>query len=211
MNCVVAQGTIRNVLADEGSLSHNDVFGVIATKYIDLSETVLIDRAVAGVICSTDRCATCCSNLSDSIANSCCTVPYCSAGCALTALDTFHAPLCCRDFTFLYVQQRLQSLVLTFPSTLYSSSASSPLQSTGEPHTHSNLLSWRALHQHIRSTTSSSSTFQITSSPLFASYRSSALMFSQTLLTIRGLFIQCAAVCRTTSMAKRSTSLTEQL
>lgn len=109
-NCIVARSAIRNVLHDEESLSHNDVLGVVATKNIELTETVLIDKTVAGVICSINRCATCCSNLSDSIANTCCIAPYCSAACAQTAMQTFHAPLCSRDFTFLYDAAKLAKL-----------------------------------------------------------------------------------------------------
>jgi hypothetical protein len=101
-NCIVARSAIRNSHGDEASLSHIDVFGVVATRNIALTETVLIDRTVAGVLCSIDRCATCCSNLSGSIANSCCSMGYCSDACAKTALETFHAPLCSRDFTYLY-------------------------------------------------------------------------------------------------------------
>ncbi len=100
--CVVARSAIRNVLDDVEPLSHNDVFGVFATKNIDLGETVLIDRTTAGVICSLNRCPTCCKNLSDTVANLCCTVPYCSDVCAHTAMQTFHAPLCRKDFKFLY-------------------------------------------------------------------------------------------------------------
>jgi hypothetical protein len=101
-NCVVARSTIRNVLDTEELVSHNDVFGVFATKNIDLTETVLIDRTTAGVISSLDRCATCCNNLSDTTVNLCCTMPYCSKTCAQTAIQSFHAPLCGRDFKFLY-------------------------------------------------------------------------------------------------------------
>lgn len=101
-NCTVSRSAIRNVHDDEESLSQNDVFGVVATRNIALAETVLIDRTVAGVICSIGRCATCCSNLSGSIANSCCTVEYCSNACAKTALETFHPPLCRKDFTYLF-------------------------------------------------------------------------------------------------------------
>lgn len=101
-NCVVARSTIRNVLGNTESLSHNDVFGVFATKNIDLAETVLIDRTTAGVISSLDRCATCCNNLSVTTANACCTVAYCSEACTQTAIQSFHGPLCSKDFNFLY-------------------------------------------------------------------------------------------------------------
>jgi len=101
-NCVVSRSTIRNVFETKESLSQGDVFGVFATKKIDLTESILIDRTTAGVLSSLERCATCCNNILNTITNVCCNVGYCSEVCAQTAIQTFHPPLCGRDVRFLY-------------------------------------------------------------------------------------------------------------
>ena len=85
------------------SLSHNDVFGVFATRNIALTETVLIDRTTAGVISSSivvQHAAIISQTLS---ANPCCTtVPYCSETCAQTTIRIFPCSALQQRLQFLY-------------------------------------------------------------------------------------------------------------
>jgi hypothetical protein len=109
-NCTVARSSIRNHDPSEESFSQSDVFGVFAIMDIVPKETVLIDSTMAGVVSSTNRCATCCSDLTSAVKNSCCGVPYCSQTCSQTALQTFHPVLCGKDFTFLFAASKFATL-----------------------------------------------------------------------------------------------------
>ena len=73
-----------------------------------------MDSTLAGVVSSISRCATCCSDLTSAITNSCCNVPYCSRTCSQTALQKFHPALCGKDFTFLFEASKFAKLNTDF-------------------------------------------------------------------------------------------------
>jgi hypothetical protein len=100
-NSTVSRSAIRDLDGEDDSSASEDVLGAFATKGITAAETVLIDSTVAGVTSSVERCPTCCGRITEETRNDCCSVPYCSLGCSQTALDTFHASICGKEFGFL--------------------------------------------------------------------------------------------------------------
>ncbi|KFZ16869.1 hypothetical protein V502_04861 [Pseudogymnoascus sp. VKM F-4520 (FW-2644)] len=100
-NSTVSRSAIRDIDTEDDSPSSGDVLGAFATKSIAGADTVLVDSTVAGVTSSAERCPTCCGRITEEILNDCCSVPYCSPDCSKTALDTFHASICGKDFGFL--------------------------------------------------------------------------------------------------------------
>ena len=118
-NCIVVRSTIRNTPAGEGdeATTEDDCIGAIATRDITSGEIVLIDNISAGSVgvdADPNGCPTCCSNPVKNFWNSCCSILYCSQVCADTALDTFHAPICGRDFDYLYTAARKATATTDF-------------------------------------------------------------------------------------------------
>lgn len=101
-NATVAKSTIRNVSG--GNVDEFDVLGVVASKDINVGDTVLVDSTLASVLESDkDRCPACCAPISTStISNACCPVLYCSHACSAIALSTFHPAVCGKDFSDLF-------------------------------------------------------------------------------------------------------------
>lgn len=106
-NCMVVRSTIRNTPARVGeeATTEDDCIGAIATRNIAIGETVLIDSmsfGSAGVDADPKGCPTCCATPVQNFWNTCCSVLYCSQACADMAFSTFHAPICGKDFSYLY-------------------------------------------------------------------------------------------------------------
>ncbi|RFU26468.1 hypothetical protein B7463_g9870, partial [Scytalidium lignicola] len=107
-NCMVVRSTIRDVPAeqegDEAS-TEDDCIGVISTRDIIAGEAILVDNISAvsvGVDADPSGCPTCCASPVKNFWNTCCSVLYCSQVCADVAVETFHNPICGRDFGYLY-------------------------------------------------------------------------------------------------------------
>lgn len=110
-NCMVVRSTIRNTPADgaEEAMTEDDCIGAIATRDIAAGEIVLVDNMSAGSVAvdgDPSGCPTCCATPLKNIFNSCCSVLYCSQVCADVALQTYHAPLCGKDFDYLYLDAK---------------------------------------------------------------------------------------------------------
>ncbi|KAF8856088.1 hypothetical protein BDZ45DRAFT_654548 [Acephala macrosclerotiorum] len=110
-NCTVIRSTIRNTPGAEGvaATTEDDCIGAIATRDIIAGEILLIDgmsSGTVGVDADPSGCPTCCARPVKNFFNSCCSVLYCSQVCADTAFTTFHAPICGKDFEYLYTAAR---------------------------------------------------------------------------------------------------------
>lgn len=106
-NCIVIRSTIRDSPAEGGAEATTEVdcIGAIATRDIDAGETILIDTmsvGSVGVDADPGGCPTCCATPVKNFWNTCCGVLYCSQECADVALETFHTPICGKDFEYLY-------------------------------------------------------------------------------------------------------------
>jgi hypothetical protein len=118
-NCTVVRSTIRNTPATEGEEATNedDCIGAFATRDLLAGETILVDRMSTGSIAvdgDPNGCPTCCGSPVNNFWNTCCSVLYCSQVCADVALKTFHAPICGRDFEYLYSAAREASASTDF-------------------------------------------------------------------------------------------------
>jgi len=118
-NCMVVRSTIRNTLAigKEEATTEDDCIGAIATRDIIAGDTVLIDTTSAGSVgvdADPSGCPTCCASPVNNFWNTCCSVLYCSQVCANTALETFHGPICGRDFEYLYSAARKAKVTTDF-------------------------------------------------------------------------------------------------
>lgn len=106
-NCMVVRSTIRNTPAegDEEATTEDDCIGVNATRDIAEGETILIDTvsvSTVGVDADPNGCPTCCASPVQNFQNTCCSVTYCSQTCADLSFETFHSPICGRDFQYFY-------------------------------------------------------------------------------------------------------------
>jgi hypothetical protein len=118
-NCTVVRSTIRNTPAGEGdeATTEDDCIGAIATRDIISGEIVLIDNMSAGSVgvdADPSGCPTCCTSPVKNFWNTCCSILYCSQVCADVAIETFHAPICGRDFDYLYTAARKATLTTDF-------------------------------------------------------------------------------------------------
>ncbi len=118
-NCMVVRSTIRNVPAfgSEEAIIEDDCIGAIATRDIAEGEIVLIDTMSAGTVgvdADPSGCPTCCATPVQNYWNTCCTVLYCSQVCAAKAKETFHDPICGKDFEYLYTAARKATVTTDF-------------------------------------------------------------------------------------------------
>jgi hypothetical protein len=110
-NCMVIRSTIRNTPAEGGekAITEDDCIGAHATRDIVAGETILIDTMSSGSVgvdADPAGCPTCCASPVKNFWNTCCSVLYCSQVCADVASKTFHAPICGKDFEYLYAAAR---------------------------------------------------------------------------------------------------------
>lgn len=109
-NCMVIRSSIRDTTGvDDMVVTEDDCIGGIATRNIVSGETILIDNMSAGSVgvdADPTGCPTCCASPVANFFNTCCSVLYCSQVCADVALETFHVPICGRDFEYLYTAAR---------------------------------------------------------------------------------------------------------
>lgn len=118
-NAMVARSTIRNVPAGEGDeeTTEDDCIGAVAMRDITAGETVLIDTMSAGSVgvdADPTGCPTCCASPVQNFWNTCCSVLYCSQRCADVAIETFHEPICAKDFEYLYTAARKATTTTDF-------------------------------------------------------------------------------------------------
>ncbi|TVY38344.1 hypothetical protein LSUB1_G002620 [Lachnellula subtilissima] len=118
-NCMVVRSTIRDTIAEDGgeATTEADCIGVIATRDIIAGETVLVDTMSSGTVgvdADPDGCPTCCASPVRNFWNTCCPVLYCSQGCADIAIETFHNPICGKDFNYLYTAARKATATADF-------------------------------------------------------------------------------------------------
>lgn len=103
-NAIVARSMIQDQDPSarvEMSEATHDILGVIALQNIPEGETILMDSTAAGVVSKSDRCPLCCGPILDNVAAVCCSVIFCSEGCAGIAPLSYHKALCNKDFSFL--------------------------------------------------------------------------------------------------------------
>jgi hypothetical protein len=118
-NCMVVRSTIRNTSAGEGSeaTTEDDCIGAIARRDITAGETILIDTMSSGSVgidADPAGCPTCCASPVKNFWNTCCSVLYCSQVCADVAIETFHSPICGKDFGYLYTAARKATTTTDF-------------------------------------------------------------------------------------------------
>ncbi|KAI9055033.1 hypothetical protein LZ554_002172 [Drepanopeziza brunnea f. sp. 'monogermtubi'] len=117
-NSTVVRSTIRNTTGDDGEEStEDDCIGVVATREIATGEAILIDRMSAGTVgvdADPSGCPTCCASPVEDFRSACCNVLYCSQVCADVALETFHVPICGKDFEYLYTAARKATATTDF-------------------------------------------------------------------------------------------------
>jgi hypothetical protein len=106
-NCTVVRSTIRNTPAGGGdeATTEGDCIGAVAARDITAGEIILIDNMSAGSVgvdADPNGCPTCCTSPVKNFWNTCCSILYCSQVCADVALETFHSPICGKDFEYLY-------------------------------------------------------------------------------------------------------------
>ncbi|MCJ1360667.1 MAG: hypothetical protein MMC33_010676 [Icmadophila ericetorum] len=83
-----------------------DFLGIFAKKDIGIGETFLVDRplfATSSVV-TPQQCCHCFENLPSTRVVSCanCITKYCSSKCMMEAQNTYHKPLCGRDFSWVH-------------------------------------------------------------------------------------------------------------
>ncbi|TVY93802.1 hypothetical protein LAWI1_G000249 [Lachnellula willkommii] len=118
-NCMVVRSTIRDTPAEDGgeATTEADCIGVVATRDITAGETVLVDTMSSGTVgvdADPNGCPTCCASPVRNFWNTCCAVLYCSQGCADIAIETFHGPICGKDFEYLYAAARKATATADF-------------------------------------------------------------------------------------------------